>query len=332
MAKSRFEYVRNFELPDPLMPNTYIVVRIDGRGFHKFSDTHSFEKPNDRRALDLMDMAAKSVMGEYKDVILGFGESDEYSFLVKRSSTMYSRRRSKISSSIVSLFTSSYVFYWSQYFPNTPLRYPPSFDSRVVLYPGEKELRDYFSWRQADTHINNLYNTTFWALVHGGQTTTEANKTLQGTDSKDKNEILFSQYGINYNNVPAMYRKGSVCVREHPSSHASTSAWTPPSRGQTAGETSMRTASQSTSSPFSSSKKDISTDTSFDNGGILDGRSDDEGSTVPVVRTDQEEKPWRTGKKPKRVKPYEGTEGEVVVIHEDIIGNTFWDARPWLLS
>ena len=36
MAKSRFEYVRNFELPDPLVPNTYIVVRIDGRGFHKW--------------------------------------------------------------------------------------------------------------------------------------------------------------------------------------------------------------------------------------------------------------------------------------------------------
>lgn len=35
MAKSRFEYVKNFELPDPLMPNAYIVVRVDGRGFHK---------------------------------------------------------------------------------------------------------------------------------------------------------------------------------------------------------------------------------------------------------------------------------------------------------
>lgn len=35
MAKSRFEYVRNFELPDPLVPNTFSVVRIDGRGFHK---------------------------------------------------------------------------------------------------------------------------------------------------------------------------------------------------------------------------------------------------------------------------------------------------------
>ena len=36
----------------------------------------------------------------------------------------------------------------------------------------------------------------------------------QGTFSKDKNEILFSQFGINYNTLPAMFRKGSILVRE----------------------------------------------------------------------------------------------------------------------
>lgn len=35
MAKSRFEYVRNFELPDPILPNVFMVVRIDGRAFHR---------------------------------------------------------------------------------------------------------------------------------------------------------------------------------------------------------------------------------------------------------------------------------------------------------
>lgn len=58
---------------------------------------------------------------------------------------------SKINSAVASIFTSTYVFYWNAYFPNTPLKYPPTFDSRVVLYPGEKEVRDYFSWRQADS-------------------------------------------------------------------------------------------------------------------------------------------------------------------------------------
>ena len=35
MAKSKFEYVRQFETVDRCLPNTWIVVRIDGKGFHK---------------------------------------------------------------------------------------------------------------------------------------------------------------------------------------------------------------------------------------------------------------------------------------------------------
>jgi hypothetical protein len=31
----RYEYVKAFEQADLLLPNTWIVVRIDGRGFHK---------------------------------------------------------------------------------------------------------------------------------------------------------------------------------------------------------------------------------------------------------------------------------------------------------
>lgn len=44
----------------------------------RFSDVHSFDKPNDIRALQLMNTAAKSVLKEYKDVVMAFGESDEY--------------------------------------------------------------------------------------------------------------------------------------------------------------------------------------------------------------------------------------------------------------
>ena len=35
MAGSKFAYVRNFELPDPLLPDTFMVLRIDGHAFHK---------------------------------------------------------------------------------------------------------------------------------------------------------------------------------------------------------------------------------------------------------------------------------------------------------
>ncbi|KAH9063629.1 tRNAHis guanylyltransferase [Lactarius vividus] len=215
MAVSRWAYVRNFELPDTLLPNTFILLRLDGHSFHRFADDHAFVKPNDIRALELMDLAAWAVMREYPDVVLAYGESDEYSFLLRKSTKLYNRRRSKITSLLCSLFTSTYVMLWSQCFPDTPLRYAPSFDARIVLYPGAQEVRDYFSWRQADTHVNNLYNTVFWALVQqGGQTTKEAHEMLRGTVSSQKHEILFSRFGINYNDLPRQFRKGSTIVKD----------------------------------------------------------------------------------------------------------------------
>ena len=35
MAGSRFAYVRDFELSDVVVPHTYMLVRIDGTGFHR---------------------------------------------------------------------------------------------------------------------------------------------------------------------------------------------------------------------------------------------------------------------------------------------------------
>lgn len=215
MAKSKYEYVRKFEQNDQCLLNCWIVIRIDGRNFHRFSDEHGFEKPNDLRALQLMNKCAETVMKEFTDIVIAYGQSDEYSLVFKRSTTQFSRRASKLVTNVVSLFSSSYVFYWSQFFSSQELLYPPMFDGRVVLYPNEKNLRDYMSWRQADCHINNLYNTCFWCLVQqSGLSADQAEERLNGTVSSDKNEILFSQFNINYNNLPQMYRKGSVLVWE----------------------------------------------------------------------------------------------------------------------
>ncbi|KAI3617062.1 hypothetical protein CBS9595_002971 [Malassezia furfur] len=210
MAGSRYAYVRDFELGDAALPHTYLVVRIDGRGFHRFSHAHGFAKPNDAPALELMNEAGRAVLREFKGhITLAFGESDEYSFLIDRASTLYSRRQSKLVSHIVSIFTGAYVFHWASYM-RVPLQAPPSFDGRLVMYPGTQET---VRRTAHPAHINNLYNTTFWALVlQGGQTEREAHDTLKGTYSKDKHEILFSRFGINYDKLPALFRKGTTLV------------------------------------------------------------------------------------------------------------------------
>lgn len=214
MAGSRFEYVKNFEQHDTLLLGCWAVIRLDGRTFTKFAKTHNFEKPNDRRALELSNAAAKQVLQTFDDhLAFAFGQSDEFSFVLKRESALFSRRVAKILSTIVSLYSSAYVHLWPEIM-NRDLQTVPSFDARVVLYPTTKHLRDYLRWRQADVHVNNLFNTTFWALVQrGGSSTQQAERELKTTLAKDKHEILFTRFGINYNSEPPMFRKGSFLMK-----------------------------------------------------------------------------------------------------------------------
>jgi len=82
MANSRFAYVRSSELSDVLLPSTFLIIRLDGKGFTKFSRSHAFAKPNDSRALELMNAAARRVARGREmnsECGMAFGESDEYS-------------------------------------------------------------------------------------------------------------------------------------------------------------------------------------------------------------------------------------------------------------
>ena len=116
-----------------------------------------------------MNAAAIEVMHNFTDITLAFGESDEYSFIFKKSAKVFNRREDKILSCVLSLFTSAYTYKFCEHFTSfaRPLSIP-SFDGRIVLYPSIEDMKAYMSWRQVDCHINNLYNTTFWKLVKEG--------------------------------------------------------------------------------------------------------------------------------------------------------------------
>ena len=96
MANTKFDYVKGFEENESLLKNTYLVVRIDGRGFTKFTNAHDFKKPNDIRGMHLMNEAALSVMKSFTDIFISYGQSDEYSFVFKRSARTFNRRKEKI--------------------------------------------------------------------------------------------------------------------------------------------------------------------------------------------------------------------------------------------
>lgn len=252
MSNSKFEYVKDFEIQNTCLKQSYIVIRVDGKNFTKFCEAHNMIKPNDIRGIRLMISSAIKVCEAFNEIFLAYGQSDEFSFVFRKEAKSHNRRSEKLLSLIVSIFTAAYNFNWNKYFNysydsendysiiNTPqeLLFPASFDGRIVLYPNDKVLVDYFAWRQVDCHINNLINTSFWCLVNGSKTikkynykkelidndqtfTTnsvkilskkEAHNILKGTYSKDKQELLYKN-GINYNNISVVFKKGTFIYR-----------------------------------------------------------------------------------------------------------------------
>lgn len=93
-----------------------------------------------------MNKAAKEVIKNFSEIVIAYGDSDEYSFVFKKSAQVFNRREDKILSCVLSLFSTNYVFYWQKYF-DFPMKRVPSFDARIVLYPSLEDIQNYLSWR-----------------------------------------------------------------------------------------------------------------------------------------------------------------------------------------
>ena len=70
----------------------------------RFSEVHNYIKPNDDRALTLMSKAAETVMEEFKDIVIAYGQSDEYSFIFRKNTNVYNRRARWVTLEYLSLW------------------------------------------------------------------------------------------------------------------------------------------------------------------------------------------------------------------------------------
>ncbi|XP_044384506.1 tRNA(His) guanylyltransferase isoform X3 [Triticum aestivum] len=138
------------------------------------------------------------------------------SFLFQENTELY-QRDERLNLSSCSCFTYFYMLNWKV---NKELVQPPQFEAEVLCYPKPKILCDYLSWRQAECHNRNQYNTCFWILVKSGkgEGEDEVHEILKGTLSTDKNDLLFQRFRINYNNDPEMFQKGSCTCQQKGSS------------------------------------------------------------------------------------------------------------------
>jgi tRNA(His) 5'-end guanylyltransferase len=180
-----------------LPPGAWVILRLDGRGFARFTEAR-FEKPFDARFHGGMVQTAQAVLEDLQG-LYAYTESDEISVLLPRAWELFDRELEKV----VSLSASSASSALSLAFGTRV-----HFDSRAVLAAADEQVVDYFRWRQADAARCALNGWAYWTLRKQGQGVAQATAALEGKTVADKNELLF-QAGVNFNDLPPWQRRGT---------------------------------------------------------------------------------------------------------------------------
>jgi tRNA(His) guanylyltransferase len=180
---------------------TCVVIRIDGRGFHKF--TSGLERPYSRELATALDAAAVHLAMEMIGCRFGYGQSDEYSFLLTDferddAPLWFDGNVQKMVSVSASVFTGAF----NAAFQKTPgsCSRIAAFDSRVMVIPRRSEVVNYFLWRQLDASANSLNMLASAHFPH---------EELVGKTTAEKHEMLHSQE-VNWAKEPPDFKRGRV--------------------------------------------------------------------------------------------------------------------------
>lgn len=182
-----------------VVPNMYIVARIDGRSFTKLTkETHAFEAPFDERFRDMMVETVVHLMNSGFNIVYGFTESDEISLLFNFTDNSFSRKTRKLISLLAGEASAKF---------STLLGDVAAFDCRLSELPTPQLVEDYFRWRNEDANRNALNAHCYWKLRKDNHSQQAATQHIKGMNTSDKNELLY-QYGINFNEIPNWQKRG----------------------------------------------------------------------------------------------------------------------------
>jgi tRNA(His) 5'-end guanylyltransferase len=181
-----------------VLANIYLVVRLDGRCFSSLTEKRGYQKPFDDIFNKTMCNIVEYIMRDSGfNILYGYTQSDEISFLFDKDTDCFNRRVNKLTSVLASLAASVFTSCTNEIV---------SFDARISYLPTLENVLDYFKWRQHDASRNALNGYCYWEL-RKKHTQKYAVDFLNGKSSAQQQEILFQQ-GINYNNVVGWHKQG----------------------------------------------------------------------------------------------------------------------------
>ena len=195
-----FEVYSSLKVPK----NSKIIVRLDGRSFHKLARDLNLVKPYDENFYRVMSKVCNDLFKEFSPVFV-YTFSDEISLLLDK--IPFDGRIEKINSVIASFTSSSFVLHYDEDFKK-----PPSFDSRIIPISDEDVLK-YFKWRQDESWKNCIASHGI-SFLKSKYSNKRANDMITGLKSSEIHELLY-QNGINLNDVETYKKRGIAVYRKN---------------------------------------------------------------------------------------------------------------------
>lgn len=177
---------------------TFTIIRVDGKSFHTF--TRNCAKPYDEELNFAMDAVAVDLCREIQGAAFAYVQSDEVSVLVSdfitiKTDAWFNGNLQKIVSVSASVATAAFNSAWVG---SDELAL---FDARAFTIPDPVEVENYFIWRQQDAVRNS---------IQGLGQSCFSQKELSGKSCDQIQEMLFTQCGINWNDIPVDQKRGRV--------------------------------------------------------------------------------------------------------------------------
>lgn len=180
-----------------LMPETPVIVRVDGRAFHTL--TRGMKRPYDTDFMACMDVTAMALVDELRPLV-GYVQSDEITLVFDKPMDFGSRVH-KLTSVSAGLASSVFSGEFHETFPTK--RGYPHFDSRVFQVPTLARALDVLMWREEDASRNSV---SMLAQAHFSQ------KELHGKSCRDM-KLMLEGKGVIWGNEPPRFKRGSYFRR-----------------------------------------------------------------------------------------------------------------------
>lgn len=202
----RYEDATRYILP----PRTYTIIRVDGKNFSAF--TRDCDKPFDYDLMDAMEGTARYIFENMSGAILTYQQSDEISIVLQdfkshNTEPWMGGVVQKQASIAASMATAVFNPVWSAIGDPWATRTMTQamFDARTYTISDPYEVKNYLIWRQQDATRNAINMAASAVFSH---------KSLHKLTSNERQEKLFSEANINFNDYPTRAKRGSCIVRE----------------------------------------------------------------------------------------------------------------------